>query len=195
MNIAANPHVQADQTVYLKDYQKPSFLVQSINLDIQVYDDHTIVDATLVMKRQTAGDLVLLGRDLELKSIILNGQSLQADQYQLDSEQLVIANVPDDVILNTQVIIHPESNTQLEGLYKAGDLFVTQNEPEGFVKLPFIQTVQMFWLNLPPVLKPIKNILYCSPMVIYWKLVKWVRIVILQFGKIQPKNQVIYLPV
>ena len=91
MNIAANPHVQADQTVYLKDYQKPSFLVQSINLDIQVYDDHTIVDATLVMKRQTAGDLVLLGRDLELKSIILNGQSLQADQYQLDSEQLVIA--------------------------------------------------------------------------------------------------------
>ncbi|MEC8055903.1 MAG: aminopeptidase N, partial [Pseudomonadota bacterium] len=137
MNIAANPHVQADQTVYLKDYQKPSFLVQSINLDIQVYDDHTIVDATLVMKRQTAGDLVLLGRDLELKSIILNGQSLQADQYQLDSEQLVIANVPDDVILNTQVIIHPESNTQLEGLYKAGDLFVTQNEPEGFRKITF----------------------------------------------------------
>lgn len=125
MNIAANPHVQADQTVYLKDYQKPSFLVQSINLDIQVYDDRTIVDATLVMKRQTAGDLVLLGRDLELKSIILNGQSLQADQYQLDSEQLVIANVPDDVILNTQVMIHPESNTQLEGLYKAGDLFLT----------------------------------------------------------------------
>ncbi len=137
MNIAANPHVQADQTVYLKDYQKPSFLVQSINLDIQVYDDRTIVDATLVMKRQTAGDLVLLGRDLELKSIVLNGQSLQADQYQLDSEQLVIANVPDDVILNTQVIIHPESNTQLEGLYKAGDLFVTQNEPEGFRKITF----------------------------------------------------------
>jgi aminopeptidase N len=67
----------------------------------------------------------------------LNGQSLQADQYQLDSEQLVIANVPDDVILNTQVIIHPESNTQLEGLYKAGDLFVTQNEPEGFRKITF----------------------------------------------------------
>jgi aminopeptidase N len=35
------------------------------------------------------------------------------------------------------VIIHPESNTQLEGLYKAGDLFVTQNEPEGFRKITF----------------------------------------------------------
>ena len=137
MNIAANPHVKADQTVYLKDYQKPSFLVDSIHLDIQLYDDHTIVDASLVMKRQTAGDLVLLGRDLELKSIVLNGEDLQSDQYQLDSEQLVISNAPDDVILNTQVIIHPESNTQLEGLYQAGNLFVTQNEPEGFRKITF----------------------------------------------------------
>ncbi|MBJ9958701.1 aminopeptidase N [Acinetobacter courvalinii] len=137
MNIAAQPPVQADQTIYLKDYQKPAFLVESINLDIQVFDEHTLVDSTLVMKRQTAGDLVLLGRDLELKSIQLNGQVLNADQYRLDSEQLVITDAPDQVIIQTQVVIHPESNTQLEGLYKAGDLFVTQNEPEGFRKITF----------------------------------------------------------
>ncbi|KKW78633.1 aminopeptidase N [Acinetobacter sp. AG1] len=137
MNIAAQPPVQADQTIYLKDYQKPSFLVESINLNIQVYDDHTIVDSTLVMKRQTAGELVLLGRDLELKSVQLNGQTLSAEQYHLNTEQLVITDAPDQVILKIQVIIHPESNTQLEGLYKAGDLFVTQNEPEGFRKITF----------------------------------------------------------
>ncbi len=137
MNIAAQPPVQADQTIYLKDYQKPSFLVESIHLDIQVYDDHTLVDSTMVMKRQATGALVFLGRDLELKSIQLNGQVLSAAQYQLDSEQLVITDAPDEVIVQTQVIIHPESNTQLEGLYKAGDLFVTQNEPEGFRKITF----------------------------------------------------------
>lgn len=137
MNIAAQPPVQADQTIYLKDYQKPSFLVESINLDIQVYDDHTIVESTLVMKRQTTGALVLLGRDLELKSIQLNGQILSAAQYDLDDEQLLITDAPDQVILQIQVVIHPESNTQLEGLYKAGDLFVTQNEPEGFRKITF----------------------------------------------------------
>ncbi|CAB1213191.1 aminopeptidase N [Acinetobacter bouvetii] len=138
MNIAANPVVEADQTVYLKDYQKPSFLVDSINLDIQVYDDHTKVNSVLVMKRQTAGDLILLGRDLELKSIILNGKPLSETDYTLDAEQLVIAQAPDQVTLETQVIIHPESNTQLEGLYQAsGDLFVTQNEPEGFRKITF----------------------------------------------------------
>ena len=111
MNIAANPVVEADQTVYLKDYQKPSFLVDSINLDIQVHTDRTDVNATLVMKRQTAGDLVLLGRDLELKSITLNGKPLTEAEYTLDAEQLVITNVPNEVILETAVVIHPESNT------------------------------------------------------------------------------------
>ncbi len=137
MNIAANPVVEADQTVYLKDYQKPSYLVESIDLDIQVYDDHTQVNSTLVMQRQTSGDLVLLGRDLELKSITLNNQILSEKDYQLDSEQLIILNTPDQVNLKIEVVIHPESNTMLEGLYQAGDLFVTQNEPEGFRKITF----------------------------------------------------------
>ena len=103
-----------------------------------MYAEHTQVDANLVMKRLTDGDLVLLGRDLELKSISLNGQVLNASDYTLDSEQLVIHNAPNEVILETSVIIHPESNTQLEGLYQAAsDLYVTQNEPEGFRKITF----------------------------------------------------------
>ncbi|MGF2683779.1 aminopeptidase N [Acinetobacter johnsonii] len=138
MNIAANPIIEADQTVYLKDYQKPSFLVDSIYLDIQVYDEHSQVDAVLELTRQTDGDLVLLGRDLELKSVVLNGQQLSQEQYVLDAEQLVIRNAPNQIKLETSVIIHPESNTQLEGLYQAAsDLFVTQNEPEGFRKITF----------------------------------------------------------
>ena len=32
MNIAANPMVEANQTIYLKDYQKPSFLVDSVRV-------------------------------------------------------------------------------------------------------------------------------------------------------------------
>ena len=138
MNIAANPIIEADQTVYLKDYQKPSFLVDSIYLDIQVYDEHSQVDAVLELTRQTDGDLVLLGRDLELKSVVLNGQQLSQEQYTLDAEQLVIRNAPNQIKLETSVVIHPESNTQLEGLYQAAsDLFVTQNEPEGFRKITF----------------------------------------------------------
>ena len=138
MNIAANPLVEADQTIYLKDYQKPVFSVDTIDLNIQVYADHTLVHSKLVMQRQTTGDLVLLGRDLELQTISINGQQLASSEYSLDSEQLVIPHAPDSAIVETIVRIHPESNTQLEGLYQAsGDLFVTQNEPEGFRKITF----------------------------------------------------------
>lgn len=138
MNIAANPVIEADQTVYLKDYQKPIFTVDSIDLNIQIYADHTQVDSKLVMQRQTEGDLVLLGRDLELKSIAINGQVLSENEYQLNTEQLLIQNAPAHAVVEISVLIHPESNTQLEGLYQAaGDLFVTQNEPEGFRKITF----------------------------------------------------------
>ncbi|ATO20263.1 aminopeptidase N [Acinetobacter sp. LoGeW2-3] len=138
MNIAANPAIEADQTIYLKDYQKPSYIVDSIELNIQVYADHTLVSSTLVMQRQTEGDLVLLGRDLELQSIHLNSKPLSESEYKIDAEQLVISNAPDHATIETVVRIHPESNTQLEGLYQASsDLFVTQNEPEGFRKITF----------------------------------------------------------
>ncbi|MBF7687141.1 aminopeptidase N [Acinetobacter rathckeae] len=137
MNIAANPVVQADETIYLKDYQKPTYLVESVHLDIQVFDDHTIVNSTLHMQRQAEGPLVLLGRELELKYVKINDDVLNETQYQLDTEQLVILNTPEKLKLETSVHIHPETNTMLEGLYKAGDLFVTQNEPEGFRKITF----------------------------------------------------------
>ena len=138
MNIAANPVIEADQTIYLKDYQKPVFVVDSIDLNIQVYEDHTLVSSKLVMQRRTEGPLVLLGRDLELQLIRLNGQQLTEKDYQLDSEQLVITQAPDQAVIETVVKIHPETNTMLEGLYQASsDLFVTQNEPEGFRKISF----------------------------------------------------------
>ena len=165
MNIAANPLVEADQTIYLKDYQKPAFTVDSIDLNIQVYADHTQVDSKLVMQRQAEGDLVLLGRDLELKSIAVNGQLLSENEYQLNTEQLIIQNAPADALIEITVIIHPESNTQLEGLYQAaGDLFVTQNEPEGFRKITFYPDRPDVLSVLPHVLKQTKNSLFYLPM-------------------------------
>ncbi len=55
--------------IYLKDYQAPSYGVHTVNLDIKLYDDHATVNTNMTMFRQGEGDLILLGRDLELKSI------------------------------------------------------------------------------------------------------------------------------
>jgi aminopeptidase N len=140
MNIATNPEVaeNAHQVIYLKDYTPPSYQVESIHLTIQVFDDHALVHSKSILNRTEHGDLVLLGRDLELLEVKLNYLTLNADQYLLNKEELIILDAPDHAIVETTVRIHPESNTQLEGLYLAGgDLYVTQNEPEGFRKITF----------------------------------------------------------
>ncbi|MFB2538155.1 MULTISPECIES: aminopeptidase N [unclassified Acinetobacter] len=131
-------HGNSIETIYLKDYTPPAFQVQSIDLDIALYEQDASVTSTLQVKRQHQGDLVLFGVDLDLQSIQINEQVLQANQYQLDSEKLVLTDLPEQATIKTVVKIKPHTNTHLEGLYLAGDdLFVTQNEPEGFRKITF----------------------------------------------------------
>ncbi|WP_367107012.1 aminopeptidase N [uncultured Psychrobacter sp.] len=132
---------QAPTKVNLKDYKKPSFDVDTVDLDIKLFDDHAIVDSKLIMNRQAAGDLVLYGEDVELLSITLNDKALSTEQYKVSDGKLIVSAAPDEVTLELQVRIHPQTNTALEGLYIAGSgketMFVTQCEPEGFRKITF----------------------------------------------------------
>lgn len=133
------PH--APSKIHLKDYQPPSFAVETVDLDIKLFDDHAIVDSTLMMQRQTDGDLVLYGEGLELISIKLNDEILNSERYTQTDGKLIITNAPAHSKLQLQVRIHPHTNTALEGLYIAGSgddtMFVTQCEPEGFRKITF----------------------------------------------------------
>jgi aminopeptidase N len=133
------PH--APSKIHLKDYQPPSFAVETVDLDIKLFDDHAIVDSTLMMQRQTDGDLVLYGEGLELISIKLNDELLTSECYTQTDGKLTITNAPEYSKLQLQVRIHPHTNTALEGLYIAGSgddtMFVTQCEPEGFRKITF----------------------------------------------------------
>lgn len=133
------PH--APSKIHLKDYQPPSFAVETVDLDIKLFDDHAIVDSTLVMQRHTDGDLVLYGEGLELLSIKLNDELLTSECYTQTDGKLIITDAPEHSKLQLQVRIHPHTNTALEGLYIAGSgddtMFVTQCEPEGFRKITF----------------------------------------------------------
>ena len=132
---------QSPKKVYLKDYTPPVYAVDKVDLDIRLFDDHAVVGAKLKMTRAHAGELRLLGRDLKLKSIHLNGQELGSQAYHLDKEGLTILDAPDVAVIETLVEISPQTNTTLEGLYQAGTgddkMFVTQCEPEGFRKITF----------------------------------------------------------
>lgn len=133
------PH--APSKINLKDYKKPSFDVETIDLDIKLFEAHAQVDSKLKMVRQTAGDLVLFGEDLDLLAITMNGERLMTTDYKQEAGKLVIADAPNEVVLEIQVRICPQTNTALEGFYMAGSgadtMFVTQCEPEGFRKITF----------------------------------------------------------
>ncbi|ELA08543.1 aminopeptidase N [Moraxella macacae 0408225] len=138
------PDTLKPQKIYLKDYKRPNFMIDHVDLIIQVFDDKTLVISTLTLSRQDVGDLVLFGRGLDLLALQINGQNLTCSDYVVDDEQLLIKNTAqfgDKFTLSSQVKIHPENNTSLEGLYGAGEgdemMFVTQCEPEGFRKITY----------------------------------------------------------
>ncbi|UFH51575.1 aminopeptidase N [Pseudomonas sp. KNUC1026] len=128
------------RTIYLKNYTAPDYLIDETHLSFELHDDHTLVHAQLVMRRNpAAGDglppLVLDGQQLELLSLALNDQALEAGDYQLGDSHLTLQPATAEFTLDSTVRIHPETNTALEGLYKSGGMFCTQCEAEGFRKI------------------------------------------------------------
>ncbi|MNZ26941.1 Aminopeptidase N [compost metagenome] len=130
------------QVIYLKDYQAPEYLIDETHLTFELFEDHTLVHAQLVMRRNPARGaglppLELDGQQLELLRASLDDQELQPGDYQLDADSLTVQPKAERFTLDTSVKIHPESNTALEGLYKSGKMFCTQCEAEGFRKITY----------------------------------------------------------
>lgn len=133
------------QTVYLKDYTPPAFLIHEVSLEFDIGDAATEVTATLTMARNADADssakaerdLVLDGDGLELLSIALDGQAVTADRYHATADRLEVREVPDRFTLETRVRIHPEKNTQLMGLYASRNGYFTQCEAEGFRRITY----------------------------------------------------------
>lgn len=130
------------QVIYLKDYQAPEYLIDETHLTFELFEDHSLVHAQLVMRRNPergAGlpPLVLDGQQLQLLRAALDDKELAAGEYTLDDSTLTVQPTAEHFTLDTSVKIHPESNTALEGLYKSGKMFCTQCEAEGFRKITY----------------------------------------------------------
>src|SRR3954463_2872648 len=120
------------RTIYLKDYTPPAFKVDTVELDVDIREDHAIVCAKLALRRNAPGPLVLDGDEVQLVSLKLDGRDVR---YDLTPERLTIHDVPDRFTLDTLTRIVPQKNTKLEGLYATKNGFVTQCEAEGFRRI------------------------------------------------------------
>ncbi len=125
------------KSIQLKDYAPPPFLIDSIDLEVDIRDDHALVKALLEVRRNPLGDktvasLALDGDELELVSVSLDESPLEKSRYAVTPEKLTISGVPERFTLGTVTRIIPQKNTRLEGLYATQHGFVTQCEAEGF---------------------------------------------------------------
>lgn len=130
------------RTIYLKDYQVPDFSITETHLHFDLFEDKTIVSSRLLLQRNAAAKtatapLVLSGQELDLQSLVLDDKPLSSAQYLVDADSLTIHEVPESFVLEVKVIIMPQNNTSLEGLYKSKKMFCTQCEAEGFRKITY----------------------------------------------------------
>jgi len=128
------------EVICRKDYKKPDFLIPTIDLEFDLHDSRTRVISSMKIvkqKKSKSVPLVLNGEKISLISVKINGEIVDESGFKLDDEFLTISDVPDDFILSIENEIDPLSNKALEGLYKSGNIFCTQNEPEGFRKITY----------------------------------------------------------
>ncbi|KAF2920988.1 puromycin-sensitive aminopeptidase isoform 1 [Oryza sativa Japonica Group] len=137
------PEMDLPKEIFLKEYKKPDYLFDSVNLEFQLGEDKTIVTSKIAVSPGTEGTsspLTLHGRDLKLLSIKVNGKDLKSEDYMVDSRHLTVSRPPGGTF-NLEIVteIYPQLNTSLEGLYKSTGNFCTQCEAEGFRKITYFQ--------------------------------------------------------
>ena len=111
----------AHERIYRKDYRPSEFLVDDVELCFALDPAQTVVKAKIRLRRnpnspQSNEPLVLHGDQLELRSVRLDGTTLDPSRFEADPQSLRIPDVPERFELETEVAIHPGENTKLIGL-------------------------------------------------------------------------------
>ena len=127
------------QPIYREDYEPSSHLIKTTELDFNLGDDETIVESKIVFYKnpvvtRSVDELFLNGVSLELLSIKVDGLTAN---YELKDDGLFLLNPPDKFVLEVKVKIHPESKTDLNGLYQSSGNFCTQCEAMGFRQITY----------------------------------------------------------
>jgi len=131
------------QTIYLKDYQVSPFLVDTTDLLFDLGDEQTRVTTKMAVRRNPdssdkTGALELNSKgDVQLQWIAVDGQRLDSSAYSLSDNLLSLPDLPDSCVVSTEVLIQPQLNTSMMGLYRSRTMYCTQCEAEGFRRITY----------------------------------------------------------
>ena len=122
-------------TIHREQYQSPAWLIPRTELHVELDPVATRITARLHLEQQRDESLILDGVNLQLESVLLDGQQLKPEQYSVTDTHLQIPELPETCVLTTSCIVNPDANTALEGLYRSSGIYCTQCEAEGFRKI------------------------------------------------------------
>ncbi len=125
------------QTIHLRDYTPPAFLVDSVDLVFGLAPLATRVVTRVAFRPNPAAvsrDFFLHGEQLELLSARIDGVAVTPN-VTATGLTCAVPNAP--FVWESEVQISPQTNTALEGLYMSGGMYCTQCEAEGFRKITY----------------------------------------------------------
>ncbi|HVY50135.1 MAG TPA: aminopeptidase N [Devosia sp.] len=141
--------------MFLKDYAPTPYTIGKVELDISIAPGTARVRALLGISPRPGTPpgtpLVLDGDGLKLVSVAIDGSPLPLTAYEATPSGLVISEPPArSFALETEVMIEPEKNLKLMGLYRSNGTWCTQCEPEGFRRITY-------YYDRPDVLAPFRT--------------------------------------
>ena len=131
---------QSVQVVHRHDYQPPTYWVKNVELEFDLESDSTIVTARIAVRRnqdQSSNTLELVGENMQLKRVVVDGNELTPGHFSVDERSLTLTDLPDECLIETEVQISPITNKALAGLYQTSGNFCTQCEAMGFRRITY----------------------------------------------------------
>jgi aminopeptidase N len=126
--------------IFLKDYLEPPFQIPQVDLKFHLDFNETRLTSkitTIGIKEDKAFHLNI-GNELQIHSV-KDIRSNQLLKYEIEGSQMEIISVAKNPILEFEITLFPSKNKALEGIYKAGNLILSQCEAEGFREIsPFL---------------------------------------------------------
>ena len=144
------PLEHAEKKHLITDYARPTFLVPDTRLDFEIFDDHTVVTADFTITPvdpDNLTDLVLNGdSSVELVRVTCDGNDVPFAFVEAlgEKDALITADALRSIVpalrrftLRVVCTIHPETNTELQGLYLSNHTYCTQCESHGFRRIVY----------------------------------------------------------
>lgn len=126
----------------LEDYRPTDYAISHTELKFSLHPTNTVVSSKLFFKQRektpNGTPLVLVGDELKLLSVSINGKKLNNADFAATPDLLTIHTPPTSAFtVEIETEINPQKNRQLMGLYLSNGVYCTQNEAEGFRRITY----------------------------------------------------------